>query len=60
MCGRYGLLAQPADLEQRFDSEINFEFIPRYNIAPEGSGLAAIQNESPDEINQLQWGLLPH
>lgn len=60
MCGRYGLWAQPADLEQRFDSEIDFDYEPRYNIAPEGPGLTAIKNESPDKINQLQWGLLPH
>lgn len=49
VCGRYGLWAQPADPEQRFDSEIDFDYEPRYNIAPEEPGLAAIKSESPDK-----------
>lgn len=60
MCGRFGLWAPPDDLEQRFDAEISFGYEPRYNIAPEGPGIAAVQDASPDEINRLQWGLLPH
>lgn len=59
MCGRFGLTPQSEDLEQRFSATLTFDYEPRYNIAPEGSGIAAIQNESPDKINKLQWGLLP-
>lgn len=59
MCGRFGLLPPIDDVEDRFEAEVTFPYEPRANIAPEGSGVAAVQNESPDEINQLQWGLVP-
>ncbi|MFB6359970.1 MAG: SOS response-associated peptidase [Halobacteriales archaeon] len=59
MCGRYGLWVQPDDLEQRFDAELTFEYEPRYNIAPEGPGIAAVRNKAADEIDRLRWGLLP-
>jgi putative SOS response-associated peptidase YedK len=60
MCGRYGLWESPPDLEQRFDGHIEFDYEPRYNIAPESWGGAVVKNESPDKINQLSWGLRPH
>lgn len=59
MCGRFGLFARLDAIEDHYDAEFTFEYEPRYNIAPEGSGIAAVKNESPDEINNLQWGLLP-
>jgi putative SOS response-associated peptidase YedK len=59
MCGRFGLWVPPDDLEQRFDAELTFEYEPRYNIAPEGPGIAAVRDETPREIDRLQWGLLP-
>lgn len=60
MCGRFGLYAGPSDLEQRFDATFTYDYEPRYNVAPEGPGLAAVRNETPDAIDQLRWGLLPH
>lgn len=59
MCGRFGLYLAPDDLEERFDGTIEFDYEPRYNIAPEGSGTAVVTNEAPDEIDQLRWGLRP-
>lgn len=59
MCGRFGLFAQPSDLEQRFDATFSYDYEPRYNIAPEGPGLAAVRNDSPAAIDRLRWGLLP-
>lgn len=60
MCGRFGLFEPQPEIERRFSAEFSFDYEPRYNIAPEGPGIAAIQNERPDEINQLTWGLVPH
>ena len=59
MCGRFGLLPPREDVEERFDARITFDYEPRANIAPEGPGVPAKLNESPDEINRLRWGLLP-
>lgn len=60
MCGRFGLFQPQPEIERRFGAGFTFEYEPRYNIAPEGTGLAAVQNESRDAINQLHWGLIPH
>jgi putative SOS response-associated peptidase YedK len=60
MCGRFGLYLPSPDLEERFAGRVEFDYEPRYNIAPEGPGTAAIRDETPDEINQLSWGLRPH
>lgn len=60
MCGRFSLFQPQPEIERRFSAEFTFNYELRYNIAPEGAGIAAIQNESADEINRLQWGLLPH
>ncbi len=59
MCGRFGLFARLNAIEDYFDAEFAFDYEPRYNIAPEGSGIAAVRNETPDEIGRLRWGLLP-
>lgn len=59
MCGRFGLFARLDAIEDYFDAAFTFDYAPRYNIAPEGSGIAAVRNESPDGIDQLRWGLLP-
>lgn len=46
------------EIKRRFDAEFNNDWQPRYNIAPQQE-LAVIQNEAPEEIDQLEWGLIP-
>lgn len=58
MCGRTSVFQPQPEIERRFDAHFTEEWVPQYNIAPEDD-LPAIQNESPDAINQLEWGLIP-
>jgi len=58
MCGRFSLFVPPDDLEARFEAAPTVELRPRYNVAP-GDDVATIRNDSADEIDSLQWGLLP-
>ena len=60
MCGRTALFIQQQDLEDRFDAQVVTDggYTPRYNIAP-GEPLEVITNETPDEIDQYHWGLIP-
>ena len=58
MCGRFSLSVPPDVLEARFDAEATAHVAPRHNIAP-GQPVAAIRDDAPAEIDQLEWGLLP-
>ena len=61
MCGRYTLLVEQADLEERFDAQFadaSEGFEPRYNMAP-GQRLPVITNEAPETIRRFEWGLVP-
>ena len=58
MCGRTSLFVPQSVLEDQFDATSVEPITPRYNIAP-GDELATIQNDAPDEIDLLEWGLLP-
>lgn len=60
MCGRFGLFARLNAIQDYFDAEFTYDYEPRYNITPEGEGTPAVQDESPDELNQLNWGIRPH
>lgn len=59
MCVRCGLWQERAEIEDRLDAKFQFDYEPLYNIAPEGGGVPAVRNESPDEIDTHRWGLLP-
>lgn len=59
MCGRTSLFVPQSVLEERFDATTVHPLTPRYNIAPRDD-LACITNESPAEIDTLEWGLVPH
>lgn len=59
MCGRTSLFVPQSVLEERFDASAVEPIPPRYNIAP-GDDLAAIPNEAPEEIDLMEWGLIPH
>jgi putative SOS response-associated peptidase YedK len=58
MCGRYTIVAQPDDLEDRFGATADRSLEPRYNAAP-GQELPVVTNDAPDTISHLQWGLIP-
>lgn len=58
MCGRTSLFVPQSVLEDQFDATAVEPITPRYNIAP-GDELATIQNDASDEIDLLEWGLLP-
>jgi len=59
MCGRFSLFAPQTDVEKRFGAEVSGDWEPRYNIAPQDD-IAVITNERTNEIEQYQWGLIPH
>lgn len=59
MCGRTSLYAELGILEDRFDADADFEYRPRYNIAPR-QNLAVIRNTTPEAITEQNWGLLPN
>jgi putative SOS response-associated peptidase YedK len=58
MCGRTTLITKKEIIEKRFGVEIDFDWVPRYNIAP-SQFVPIITNESPDKITLAYWGLLP-
>ncbi|AXR76915.1 SOS response-associated peptidase [Natrarchaeobaculum sulfurireducens] len=58
MCGRYTLVLEPDDLEERFDARVSEPVAPTYNAAP-GQRLPVITNEAPETIQRLEWGLVP-
>ncbi|WP_049921563.1 SOS response-associated peptidase [Halopiger djelfimassiliensis] len=61
MCGRYTLVVERDELEERFgvrvppDAELT---CPRYNMAP-GQRLPVITDAAPDTVRHLEWGLVP-
>jgi putative SOS response-associated peptidase YedK len=61
MCGRYSLISNLQDLENRF--EFTNEFIPhgsRFNIAPSQPVLSITNNGSNNQAHMMRWGLIPH
>jgi len=47
------LFTPQPEIERRFSAEFTEDRTPRYNIAP-GQELADIQNDAPEEIDQLE------
>ena len=59
MCGRFSLTANEAELNLRFELEGGTApYVPRYNGAPTQL-LTVITNQSPRQLSQLRWGLIP-
>ncbi|MCI1188046.1 SOS response-associated peptidase [Hymenobacter sp. DH14] len=58
MCGRYSFIAPAPTIEQRFDAKFAEPASPSYNAAP-SQRLPVITNAAPDQIQLLQWGLVP-
>ena len=56
MCGRYTLRTNIVDL---FDVESQFDFIPRFNIAPTQMNPVIRQNRGFREMSLMRWGFIP-
>ncbi|AFM39467.1 hypothetical protein Desaci_0400 [Desulfosporosinus acidiphilus SJ4] len=60
MCGRFSLI-QVKDLEKRFEFEqIEFEFEPRYNIAPSQQVPGVLRQNGRNRLCMFRWGLIPN
>lgn len=62
MCGRFTLTLSPENISEYFGIDINldYDFIPRYNIAPSQNILVIKQlPESKPEFCIMRWGLVP-
>lgn len=61
MCGRFGLFATPALLEEFFalTEPTTAEFAPRYNVTP-GQAVAVVrEHDGRRKLDALKWGLVP-
>src|SRR5690606_34124940 len=67
MCGRFALIATPAEVEQAFRLAENGEFPPRFNIAPtqpilmvEPAPTRPAGSNLPDrQAILVRWGFIP-
>jgi len=60
MCGRYSF-SQPKDIRERFGLvQLEFEFGPRYNIAPSQEIPVVIHQNGGNRLVMLRWGLIPY
>ncbi|MBM3949603.1 MAG: SOS response-associated peptidase [SAR202 cluster bacterium] len=61
MCGRYGLVLTPDQIQVSFDVKLDPSWIfPRYNIAPTQDVLAITLRDGQRAAEMLAWGLVPH
>ncbi len=59
MCGRFTQCALSDDIKRRFNlSEIDWEVIPRYNIAP-GQNVDVIVMDGVRTLRKMRWGMVP-
>lgn len=61
MCGRIALTnPKEENLKKRFNlTKISVDLKPRFNISP-SQQVPVILNESPEELTNARWGLIPH
>lgn len=61
LCGRFALTADLDYLIERFQIEypIEFDYVPRYNIAPSQDVTVVIKGQKGNKMGQLRWGLVP-
>jgi putative SOS response-associated peptidase YedK len=59
MCGRFTLTTSKDELEERYQAIVQFDYRPRYNIAPGQLIAAVISDGEKKRIGQLKWGLIP-
>lgn len=60
MCGRYALFSTPAHVREVFRTSNEFEFGPRYNIAPSQLAPVVCLQEGQRVLMLAKWGLMPH
>ena len=59
MCGRYSLITDIGELQERFDFDSSeLTHTPRYNIAPTQMALT-VTNGSEKRDSYMRWGLIP-
>ncbi|UZR93372.1 SOS response-associated peptidase [Chondrinema litorale] len=59
MCGRFTLVKEKKQIEERFDAKFDGDlFRKNYNASP-GSFLSVITNDQPKAIQPFHWGLVP-
>ena len=59
MCGRYSLIADISELQERFDFDSSgLTHTPRYNVAPTQMALT-VTNGSGRRGSYMRWGLIP-
>jgi len=60
MCGRYSF-AKPKDIIERFHLvQLEFDFGPRYNIAPSQQVSVVIHQNGGNRLLMFRWGLIPY
>jgi putative SOS response-associated peptidase YedK len=61
MCGRYGLVLTPDQVQVSFDVKLDPSWIfPRYNIAPTQDVLGITLRDGQRTAEMFAWGLVPH
>ena len=60
MCGRFTVTTQPAQLLDDLGvAQTDFDFQPRYNVAPQQPVLAVLRRDDVLRAEPLRWGLIP-
>lgn len=60
MCGRYTLAAPQSELIEAFDvPPLEFELVPRFNIAPGQSAPVIGEDRRGRRMGMLRWGFVP-
>ncbi len=61
MCGRFSLAhVETKWIKQRFHADMDFEWQPRYNLAPKQPALTIISSEGRHLVKPMIWGFVPH
>ena len=58
MCGRYTVIAQPEEIRNRFNVQVDLDFSQKYNAAP-GQKLPVVTDADQSKIQMFHWGFLP-
>ncbi|MFW9889149.1 MAG: SOS response-associated peptidase [Candidatus Thorarchaeota archaeon] len=59
MCGRFNFLSHKKAVEERFGvTDIDFDIVPRYNIAP-NQKIAAVIQDPKLRMVEMRWGYIP-
>src|SRR5215813_6210854 len=59
MCGRFFLIATPAEIKRRFKVDHVPDLALRYNIAPAQVSPIVIAAEKGKSVHMARWGLVP-